>query len=92
MEVSVPVSGVNPEKKKDVILARGTAVAGVGGIGAAGSIGPLWWGAAAASMLVPVSIPVRVVDERCPPGVITSEFDAVFRRTSQGGVVFNAPR
>ena len=40
-------------------------------------------------MLVPVSIPVRVVEEWCPPDVITWEFDAVFRRTSEGGVVFN---
>ena len=30
-----------PEKKKDVILARGAAAAGTGGVRAAGSIGPL---------------------------------------------------
>lgn len=35
-------------------------------------------------MLVPVSIPVQVVGEWCPPGVITLEFDAVFRRASGG--------
>ena len=55
------------------------------------SLGPLSWGAAIASMLVPASIPVRVVDEWHPPGVITLEFDAVFRHTSGGGVVFNVP-
>ena len=48
-------------------------------------------GAAVASMLVPVSIQVFVVDEWCSPGVITLEFDAVFRSTSEGGVVFNVP-
>ena len=42
-------------------------------------------------MLVPVSTPVRVVDVWCPPGVITFEFDAVVRRTFEGGVVFNVP-
>ena len=42
-------------------------------------------------MLVPASIPVRVVDEWHPPGVITLEFDAAFRHTSGGGVVFNVP-
>ena len=53
-----------------MVLARGAAAAGTGGVGAAGSIGPLSWSAAVASMLVSVSIPVRVGDELCPSGVI----------------------
>ena len=40
----------------------------------------------------PVSIPVRVADEWCPPGVTTLEFDAVFRRTSDGVWYSTYPR
>ena len=70
MEVPVPVSVVSPEKK--VMLARGAASAGTGGVGTASSIGPLRWGAAVACMLVPV---VRVVDEWCPPGTGYDHFE-----------------
>lgn len=34
-------------------------MAGTGGIPAAGSISPVWWGAAIAYVMVPVSIPVQ---------------------------------
>ena len=61
--VPVPVGGEDPETN-DVILARGAAEAGTGGVRAAGSIGPLYWDAAVASMLVPISIPVRAFHGR----------------------------
>ena len=67
MEVPVAASGLDQEKI-DVAFVRGPAARGTDGGRAAGSIPQLWWAAALSTMLVPVSMPVRVVDERCPPG------------------------
>ena len=75
----VPVSGLIPGKN-DVIVARGAAAGGTGGVGAADSFGSLWWGTAVASMLV--SKPVPVAGEWYPPdGVIILEFGTIFRRS-----------
>ena len=67
LKAPVPVNGLNPEKRRDLRSRRGSRRYRWGpGLGAAGSIGPLRWRAAVASMLVLVSIPMRVVDECCP--------------------------
>ena len=86
---STSTGKVNPEKKRDPHSRRGVSRYGWGR--GRSSIGLLSCGAAVASMLVRVSMPVRVVDRvRQAPGVITYEFD-VFRHTSGGGVVFDVP-
>ena len=51
----------------------------------------LWRRETVASVLVPVFVPVCVGDETHPPGVVTVEFDDVFRRPSGRGVVFKVP-
>ena len=85
----VPVSGLIPEKN-DVIVTRGVATAGTGGVGAADSFGSLWWGTAVASMLVSISVPVA--GEWYPPDYC-DHFGAwyYFQSFPVGGVVFNVP-
>ena len=71
-----------------MILARGAGAASTGGVGVADLFGPLWCSEAVACVLV--SMLVRVVSECYPVGGLLSlEFDAVFRRTSVWGVAFD---